>query len=119
MADLRGRRRGYEEGENGGSGSHGRRWISWSTAMNLTVATWTNGLMLNGLPPAPPPPPFPEGYIPPTTEAEKGHEAQQAAEPQLPPIDPIIDQGFMFIVSDYSNINLLLWLKFTVVFEMG
>ncbi|KAK9281376.1 hypothetical protein L1049_004276 [Liquidambar formosana] len=45
------------------------------------------------LPPAPPPPPFPEGYIPPTTEAEKGPETQQAAEPLLPPIDPIIDQG--------------------------
>ncbi|KAK9282495.1 hypothetical protein L1049_005414 [Liquidambar formosana] len=27
----------------------------------------------------PPPPPLLEGYIPPTTEAEKGHETQQAA----------------------------------------
>lgn len=46
------------------------------------------------LPPAPPPPPFPEGYTPPqTVEAEKGPEAQQAGEAQPPPIDPIIDQG--------------------------
>lgn len=46
------------------------------------------------LPPAPPPPPFPEGYVPPTTsEPEKGSEAQQQSEPQLPPVDPIIDQG--------------------------
>ncbi|KAF8407125.1 hypothetical protein HHK36_006250 [Tetracentron sinense] len=40
-----------------------------------------------------PPPPFPEGYVPPpTVEAKKGPETQQAAEPQLPPLDPIIDQ---------------------------
>ncbi|KAJ4977525.1 hypothetical protein NE237_002631 [Protea cynaroides] len=46
------------------------------------------------LPPAPPPPPFPEGYAPPVApEAEKGPETQQAAEPQLPTFDPIIDQG--------------------------
>lgn len=46
------------------------------------------------LPPAPPPPPFPEGYAPPQTEeAEKDPETQQTAEPQPPAIDPIIDQG--------------------------
>lgn len=46
------------------------------------------------LPPAPPPPQFPEGYAPPpTAEGEKGPETQQAAEPQLPALDPIIDQG--------------------------
>ncbi|KAK3028898.1 hypothetical protein RJ639_039907 [Escallonia herrerae] len=45
------------------------------------------------LPPAPPPPPFPEGYAPPaSTEGEKGPEDQQA-EPQLPSVDPILDQG--------------------------
>ncbi|KAK3410656.1 mediator of RNA polymerase II transcription subunit 6 [Eucalyptus grandis] len=44
------------------------------------------------LPPAPAPPPFPEGYAPSTTEAEKGAETQQAAE-SIPTIDPIIDQG--------------------------
>ncbi|KAE8729089.1 Mediator of RNA polymerase II transcription subunit 6 [Hibiscus syriacus] len=43
--------------------------------------------------PAPPPPPFPDGFIPPTTEAEKEPENQQAAEPQPPALDPIIDQG--------------------------
>eukprot|EP00262_Sarcandra_glabra_P007042 TRINITY_DN19610_c0_g1_i1.p1 TRINITY_DN19610_c0_g1~~TRINITY_DN19610_c0_g1_i1.p1 ORF type:complete len:281 (-),score=31.95 TRINITY_DN19610_c0_g1_i1:246-1088(-) len=43
------------------------------------------------LPPAPPPPPFPEGYAPPISEAEKGPDTQQASEPQ--PLDPIIDQG--------------------------
>jgi len=46
------------------------------------------------LPPAPPPPSFPEGYVPqPTTEEEKGPETQQGGEPQLPTVDPIIDQG--------------------------
>ncbi|XXG57207.1 hypothetical protein AAC387_Pa03g4425 [Persea americana] len=46
------------------------------------------------LPPTPPPPPFPEGYVPPAiSEQEKGPEAQQQSEPQLPPLDPIIDQG--------------------------
>ncbi|XP_073010885.1 mediator of RNA polymerase II transcription subunit 6 [Typha latifolia] len=46
------------------------------------------------LPPAPPPPPFPEGYVPPpTSESEKGPEDQQPSEAQLPPMDPIIDQG--------------------------
>ncbi|XP_070016169.1 mediator of RNA polymerase II transcription subunit 6 [Nicotiana sylvestris] len=42
------------------------------------------------LPPVPPPPPFPEGYAPPSTaEASEN----QQAETQLPPVDPIIDQG--------------------------
>ncbi|XP_028059126.1 mediator of RNA polymerase II transcription subunit 6 isoform X2 [Camellia sinensis] len=46
------------------------------------------------LPPAPPPPPFPEGYAPPpTAEGENGSEIQQPAEAQVPPVDPIIDQG--------------------------
>ncbi|XP_052183389.1 mediator of RNA polymerase II transcription subunit 6 isoform X2 [Diospyros lotus] len=46
------------------------------------------------LPPAPPPPPFPEGYAPPrTAEGENDSEAQQAAESQVPTVDPIIDQG--------------------------
>lgn len=46
------------------------------------------------LPPAPPPPPFPEGYVPPpTAEAEKGTETQEAAETQAATADPIIDQG--------------------------
>ncbi|XP_058067644.1 mediator of RNA polymerase II transcription subunit 6 [Magnolia sinica] len=46
------------------------------------------------LPPAPPPPPFPEGYVPPTSaDSEKDPEAQQQSESQLPPLDPIIDQG--------------------------
>lgn len=46
------------------------------------------------LPPAPPPPPFPDGYIPPsTTDAENVPETQQAGEPQQPTLDPIVDQG--------------------------
>nr|KYP54113.1 Mediator of RNA polymerase II transcription subunit 6 [Cajanus cajan] len=46
------------------------------------------------LPPAPPPPAFPEGYVPPPTgETEKGTETQEAAETQAPTADPIIDQG--------------------------
>ena len=41
-----------------------------------------------------PPPPFPEGYVPPSTaDAEKGPEGQQSGEPQAPLVDPIIDQG--------------------------
>ncbi|XP_062087595.1 mediator of RNA polymerase II transcription subunit 6 [Humulus lupulus] len=46
------------------------------------------------LAPAPPPPPFPEGYIPLTnTESENGPETQQTGEAQPPLLDPIIDQG--------------------------
>ncbi|GFY97126.1 RNA polymerase transcriptional regulation mediator-like protein [Actinidia rufa] len=46
------------------------------------------------LPPAPPPPPFPEGYAPPpTAEGENGSEALPATESQVPSVDPIIDQG--------------------------
>lgn len=42
------------------------------------------------LPPAPPPPPFPEGYNPPkTAEGDNASDAQA----QLPPLDPILDQG--------------------------
>ncbi|KAI7729978.1 hypothetical protein M8C21_020572, partial [Ambrosia artemisiifolia] len=41
------------------------------------------------LPAAPPPPPFPEGYTPPTAEGEQGPEAEQAD----PSVDPILDQG--------------------------
>ncbi|KAL8213949.1 hypothetical protein R6Q57_003398 [Mikania cordata] len=45
------------------------------------------------LPAAPPPPPFPEGYTPPsTTEGEQGPETEQA-DPKLPSVDPILDQG--------------------------
>ncbi|GAA0157926.1 hypothetical protein LIER_15081 [Lithospermum erythrorhizon] len=44
------------------------------------------------LPPAPLPPPFPEGYMPPTTaEGENGTENQEAE--LQPSVDPIIDQG--------------------------
>ncbi|KAJ4823673.1 hypothetical protein Tsubulata_027672 [Turnera subulata] len=46
------------------------------------------------LPPAPAPPPFPDGYVPPpTSEAEKESESQQGGESQPPTLDPIIDQG--------------------------
>ncbi|KAI0507853.1 hypothetical protein KFK09_013981 [Dendrobium nobile] len=45
------------------------------------------------LPAAPAPPPFPEGYAPPASEAEKGTEDTQNPEAQLPTVDPIIDQG--------------------------
>ncbi|KAI5639558.1 hypothetical protein M9H77_00633 [Catharanthus roseus] len=49
--------------------------------------------MQRKLPPVPPPPPFPEGYAPPSTaEGEKSSENQQV-EPQQPSVDPIIDQG--------------------------
>ncbi|PWA73807.1 mediator of RNA polymerase II transcription subunit 6 [Artemisia annua] len=44
------------------------------------------------LPPAPQPPPFPEGYTPPTAEGEQGPETEQA-DPKLPLVDPILDQG--------------------------
>ncbi|CAI9114249.1 OLC1v1014925C1 [Oldenlandia corymbosa var. corymbosa] len=43
------------------------------------------------LPAAPPPPPFPEGYTPPSAaDGEKASENQQA---EPPAVDPIIDQG--------------------------
>ena len=46
------------------------------------------------LPPTPPPPPFPEGYVPaPTAEAKNGTETKQIGETQNPQIDPISDQG--------------------------
>ncbi|KAK4790529.1 hypothetical protein SAY86_017833 [Trapa natans] len=45
------------------------------------------------LQPAPPPPPFPEGYIPPTTEAENNGSETQQSEETIPSVDPIIDQG--------------------------
>lgn len=46
------------------------------------------------LPPAPMPPPFPEGYVSPlTADAEKVPEGQQPGEAQPPAVDPIIDQG--------------------------
>ncbi|KAF5739243.1 mediator of RNA polymerase II transcription subunit 6 [Tripterygium wilfordii] len=45
------------------------------------------------LQPAPPPPPFPEGYIPPmSAEVEKVPETHQSGEAQAT-VDPIIDQG--------------------------
>lgn len=42
---------------------------------------------------APAPPPFPEGYAPTASEAEKGPEDKHNSEAQLPSVDPIIDQG--------------------------
>lgn len=42
------------------------------------------------LPPAPPPPPFPEGYAPLSTSEPSEN---QQPDNQLPPVDPIIDQG--------------------------
>ncbi|KAF2556354.1 hypothetical protein F2Q68_00016959 [Brassica cretica] len=46
------------------------------------------------LPPAPPPPPFPEGYVSQEALAEKEEEVgTQGGESQQPQIDPIIDQG--------------------------
>ncbi|PON54509.1 Mediator complex [Parasponia andersonii] len=52
------------------------------------------GSLQRKLPPAPPPPPFPEGYVPLTaTESENGPEALQVGDAQPPALDPIIDQG--------------------------
>lgn len=46
------------------------------------------------LPPAPPPPPFPEGYVSQEALGEKEEEVgTQGGESQQPQIDPIIDQG--------------------------
>ncbi|XP_075667067.1 mediator of RNA polymerase II transcription subunit 6-like isoform X1 [Castanea sativa] len=46
------------------------------------------------LPPAPLPPLFPEGYVPPANaDTEKAPEVQQSGEVQPPSVDPIIDQG--------------------------
>ncbi|EEE65334.1 hypothetical protein OsJ_20601 [Oryza sativa Japonica Group] len=43
------------------------------------------------LQPAPPPPPFPEGYVP--SEQEKASDDLLASEALPPQVDPIIDQG--------------------------
>ncbi|RZC63901.1 hypothetical protein C5167_025651 [Papaver somniferum] len=51
------------------------------------------GALQRKLQPAPPQPPYPEGYVPPASEADKGPENPESAEPQPPPLDPIIDQG--------------------------
>ncbi|KAJ3695856.1 hypothetical protein LUZ60_001233 [Juncus effusus] len=52
------------------------------------------GALARKLPPAPAPPPFPDGYVPPkATETEKGGEDKQSSDAALPPLDPIIDQG--------------------------
>ncbi|KAG7582814.1 Mediator complex subunit Med6 [Arabidopsis suecica] len=45
------------------------------------------------LAPAPPPPPFPEGYVSQEALGEKEELATQGGESQPPQIDPIIDQG--------------------------
>lgn len=44
------------------------------------------------LQPAPPPPAYPEGYVPPASEADKEADNQQTSEAQQT-LDPIIDQG--------------------------
>ena len=41
---------------------------------------------------APPPPPYPEGYVPPSAEQEKAPDDVLASEAP-PQLDPIIDQG--------------------------
>lgn len=45
------------------------------------------------LAPAPPPPPFPEGYVSQEALGEKDELGTQGGESQPPQIDPIIDQG--------------------------
>ncbi|CAA7045851.1 unnamed protein product [Microthlaspi erraticum] len=45
------------------------------------------------LPPAPPPPPFPEGYVSQEALGEKEELGTQGGESQQPQIDPIIEQG--------------------------
>lgn len=56
---------------------------------------WLNDYVILQLPPAPPPPAFPEGYVPLTaaSEADKVPEDQRPSDTQPPSIDPIIDQG--------------------------
>ncbi|KAJ4753273.1 Mediator of RNA polymerase II transcription subunit 6 [Rhynchospora pubera] len=53
------------------------------------------GALGRKLPPAPPPPAFPEGYVPLTaaSDSDKAPEDQQPSDGQAPSIDPIIDQG--------------------------
>ncbi|KAF7134666.1 hypothetical protein RHSIM_Rhsim08G0229500 [Rhododendron simsii] len=85
---------GYVDADNEGASFEskvGKETIDFKEVkrMDLILAS-----LQRKLPPAPPPPPFPEGYAPPpTVEGENSSEAQQGTESQAPPVDPIIDQG--------------------------
>ncbi|KAE9467858.1 hypothetical protein C3L33_00210, partial [Rhododendron williamsianum] len=85
---------GYVDADNEGASFEskvGKETIDFKEVkrMDLILAS-----LQRKLPPAPPPPPFPEGYAPPpTVEGENSSEAQQGTESQVPPVDPIIDQG--------------------------
>ncbi|GAB2225660.1 hypothetical protein Droror1_Dr00006462 [Drosera rotundifolia] len=85
---------GYVEGESDGAATDVK---AGKEAIDLKEVKRLDHILASlqrKLGPAPPPPPFPEGYIPPhPSEAENGPETQQGTEPQLPVMDPIIDQG--------------------------
>ncbi|KAB5516889.1 hypothetical protein DKX38_027537 [Salix brachista] len=85
---------GYVDSENEGAASEskiGKEVIDFKEVKRIDHIIAS---LQRKLPPAPPPPSFPEGYVPqPPTEEEKAPETQQGGEPQLPPVDPIIDQG--------------------------
>ncbi|KAJ6369381.1 hypothetical protein OIU76_027756 [Salix suchowensis] len=85
---------GYVDSENEGAASEskiGKEVIDFKEVKRIDHIIAS---LQRKLPPAPPPPSFPEGYVPqPTTEEEKAPETQQGGEQQLPPVDPIIDQG--------------------------
>ncbi|OVA14465.1 Mediator complex [Macleaya cordata] len=84
---------GYVDGENESTGLEPKVAKETIDFKELKRVDHILASLQRKLQPAPPPPPFPEGYVPPTSEADKGTENQQATEPQLPPLDPIIDQG--------------------------
>ncbi|XP_010939752.1 mediator of RNA polymerase II transcription subunit 6 [Elaeis guineensis] len=85
---------GYAEAENEDVNSESKAAKEAIDIKELKRVDHILASLQRKLPPAPAPPPFPEGYLPPSSsEAEKGPEDQQTAEPQIPPMDPIIDQG--------------------------
>ncbi|GMH22148.1 hypothetical protein Nepgr_023991 [Nepenthes gracilis] len=85
---------GYVDGESDGAAADLKTGKETVDVKEVKRIDHILGSLQRKLPPAPPPPPFPEGYAPPQPpEAEKGSETQQGTEPQLPPVDPIIDQG--------------------------
>ncbi|KAI3908720.1 hypothetical protein MKW98_029270 [Papaver atlanticum] len=84
---------GYVDGENESTGTETKVVKETIDFKEVKRIDHILGALQRKLQPAPPPPPYPEGYVPPTSEADKGPDNPESAEPQPPPLDPIIDQG--------------------------
>ncbi|GAB2293443.1 hypothetical protein Dimus_027642 [Dionaea muscipula] len=86
---------GYVEGESEGAAADLKTSKETIDLKEVKRVDYILASLQRKLGPAPPPPPFPEGYNPPQPpETENGsEEQQQGTEPQLSAVDPIIDQG--------------------------